>query len=472
MRRMCIIVIALGLGIAFYCEGYSQAPGVTFQYEYPFKNGVPAKNYRERREKVLATLNNRSLVLSFAADVRNRQNDVDYEYRQNSNFWYLTGMPDPKSALMLIPGGIEVEGRRVREILFVQPRRVEAEVWTGVKMGTAEAAQILGVELALEYGRFEEVLAKALKARDTLWLTGLPTASVTPPLAQKPMFVETELKRKLHETYPDLYIKTTLPVLSALREIKDADEIRLMRKAIDVSIEGHLMAMKAARPGMHEYEIEAEMEYGFKRGGAEDVGYPSIVGTNYNACILHYTTNKKQTQAGDLILADCGAEYQNYTADITRTFPVTGKYTEEQKQIYNVVLEAQDAGIAACRAGNAFREPHKKAAAVIEKRLAELGIIQKPEQVRWYFMHGTSHYLGLDVHDAGTGGALKPGAVITVEPGVYIPAGSPCDKRWWNIGVRIEDDVLITDGDPENLSGALPRTIDDIERLMAKKSAD
>lgn len=453
-------------------EVFSQAPGVSFQYEYPYKDGIPIQNYKNRRATVLASLDEHSIVVSFAADIRNRQNDVDYEYRQNSNFWYLTGMPDPESALLLIPGGMDIDGRQIHEILFVQPRRIESEIWTGVKMGPEEAQRILGVELCLEYNRLFEILNKALKGRDTLWITGLPTATIMPPLAQKPIFIETELKNKLHEIYPELYIKTSLPKLVAMREIKDADELRLMRKAIAISIEGHLAAMRAAKPGMFEYEIEAEMEYGFKRGGAEDVGYPSIVGTNYNACILHYISNRKQTQAGDLILADCGAEYQNYTADITRTFPVSGKYSKEQRKIYDIVLEAQNAGIAACRAGDNFGEPHKKAHAIIEKRLLELGIIKKPEQTGWYFMHGTSHYLGLDVHDAGTRGALKAGSVITVEPGIYIPAGSPCDKKWWNIGIRIEDDILITDGEPENLSSKLPRTADEIEKITAKKTAD
>ncbi len=467
--KSCYLLILILLCIASASDAISQAPGVAFSYEYPYKDGVPMKNYSNRRNALMASLGDHSVVLSFAADTRNRQNDVDYDYRQNSNFWYLTGMPDPQSALLLIPGGIEIEGRRIKEILFVQPRRIEREIWTGVKMGPAEAKAILGIELCIDYSRLNEILAKALQGRDTLWLTGLPTNIMTPPLIEKPIFAETEIKNKLHETFPELYIKTSLPKLAAMREIKDDDELRLLRKAISISIEGHLGAMKTAKPGMYEYEIEAEMEYRFKRSGAEDVGYPSILGTNYNACILHYIANNKQTQAGDLILADCGAEYQNYTADITRTFPISGKYSDEQKAIYNIVLEAQNAGIAACIAGKPFNAPHQAATKVIENRLMKLGIIQKPEQTNWYFMHGTSHYLGLDVHDAGTRGNLKAGSVITVEPGIYIPAGSPCEKKWWNIGIRIEDDILITSGEPENLSVMLPRNYEDIERIMSSQ---
>jgi Xaa-Pro aminopeptidase len=253
-----------------------------------------------------------------------------------------------------------------------------------------------------------------------------------------------------------------------MREVKDSAELRLMRKAIAITVEGHREAMRNAHPNMHEYEIEALIEYGFKRRGAEDVGYPSIVGSSYNACILHYTTNRRASSTGDLVLADCGAEYHGYSADVTRTFPINGRFTPEQLTIYNIVLEAQDSGIAACRSGAPFKAPHEAALSVITRRLKAEGIIESDKQVKEYFMHGTSHYLGLDVHDAGTRGPLKPGVVVTVEPGIYIAEGSACDKRWWNIGIRIEDDILVTAAEPENLSGALPRTAKSIEALMAR----
>lgn len=444
----------------------SQAPGVSFPYSYPYKDGMPMSRYKERRADVLKSLTNTSAMLAFSADVRNRQNDVDYEYRQNSNLWYLTGMPDANCALLLVPNGVMIDGKSYREVMFVQPRDVSKEAWTGVRMGTFEVETILGIEKAVDIALLDTVLASALKGRDTLYVPTFPTPNVKNPISRKNVYIDADARKSLQDKYPDLYIKSPYSLLSKMREIKDPDELRMMQKAIDISIEGHLASMKAAKPGMTEYEIEAVMEYTFKRLGAEDVGYPSIVGSEYNACILHYVSNRKTTDNKDLVLADCGAEYQNYTADITRTFPVSGKYTDEQRKIYNIVLEAQDSGIVACRAGNGFREPHNRAMAVVQKRLMELEIIKKPEEAKWYFNHGTSHYLGLDVHDAGSGGNLKVNSVITVEPGIYIPAGSPCAKKWWNTGVRIEDDILITDADPVNLSGKLPRKAEEIEQLM------
>jgi Xaa-Pro aminopeptidase len=449
---------------------FGQAPGITFKYHYPYQDGIPNSRYKERREQILASLSPKSAFIAFAADVRNRQNDVDYEYRQNSNLWYLTGMPDEGSALLLVPDGIVIDGKSYREIIFVRPRTVSQEAWTGVRMGIDEVETILEIEKAIDATRLQDILDSVLVGRDTIFIPSFPTPAVKRPIGGKLMYMETDAKNILHEKFPELYIKSPVPLLAKMREIKDADELRLLKKAIDISAEGHIETMKKVKPGMKEYEIEAIMEYTFKRLGAEDVGYPSIVGSDYNACILHYISNRKQTQANDMVLADCGAEYQNYTADITRTFPVNGKYTPEQRKIYSIVLEAQDSGIVACRVGNAFREPHNRAMQVVQRRLMELEIISKPEEAKWYFNHGTSHYLGLDVHDAGTGTALKPNSVITVEPGIYIPEGSPCNKKWWNIGVRIEDDILITEQEPINLSGKIPRKPDDIEKLMQSKT--
>jgi Xaa-Pro aminopeptidase len=258
--------------------------------------------------------------------------------------------------------------------------------------------------------------------------------------------------------------------LSMMRQIKQPAELVLMRKAITISGEAHIELMKAVEPDMTEYQVQAIVEYEFKKRGAESVGYPSICGAGENTCILHYTTNRKPMDKNNLIVVDAGAEYHGYTADITRTLPASGKFSPEQKAIYDIVLEAQEAGIKECVPGNEFRAPHKAAVKVIKKRLKELGIISNDEDYIKYFFHGTSHYLGLDVHDAGLYGKLEGGNVITVEPGIYIPEGSPCDPKWWNIGIRIEDDVLITDSKPDVLSGFIPKTTVDIEKMMAEKS--
>ncbi|WP_139925326.1 aminopeptidase P family protein [Hymenobacter sp. DG01] len=259
--------------------------------------------------------------------------------------------------------------------------------------------------------------------------------------------------------------------LARLREVKTAEEIALLRRAVRISAIGQQEVMKATRPDMGEMELQGLHEYVYKKYGAEFEGYPSIVGAGSNACILHYTENDKTQVKNDLLLMDCGAEYHGYSADVTRTIPPSGKFSPAQRQIYELVLAAQDAGFAACKPGNEFQAPHKAAQKVITDGLLRLGIIKKPEEVRTYFPHGTSHYLGLDVHDPGTYGPLQAGAVITVEPGIYIPEGSPCDKKWWNIGVRIEDDILITQQGYENLSREAPRTVAEVESMMAKPSA-
>ncbi|MBU3679688.1 MAG: aminopeptidase P family protein [Candidatus Kapabacteria bacterium] len=456
---------AIALSIVLAASAIAQ----TFPYEV-FDKDLPAPSvYKARREQLLTSMAARTACIVLSADVRNRQNDVDFEYRQSSDMLYMCGSPAPGSTLLLVKDGVTINGRSFTEILFIPERKPEREVWQGVSMGPAEAMQYLGVDTAIVTKNMKWILDSIVKNLDTLAVSTLPTRSLGVPLAGKNLYAEGEIKRWLKEANPQCILKTPIRAIAEMREVKDTCELRLLRKAIDISMKGHLETMKGARPGMKEYELEALMEYTFKRKGAQDVGYPSIVGSNYNACILHYTANRRATEMNDLVLADCGAEYHGYTADITRTFPMTGRFTKDQRTIYEIVLEAQDSGIAASTMGSDFRAPHAAAMRVVERRLRELGIITtmgEADEVKRYFMHGTSHYLGLDVHDPGTGGPLKANSVITVEPGVYIPAGSPCDKRWWNIGVRIEDDILITPEGPVNLSGALARTAEDIERLM------
>ncbi|RSK37395.1 aminopeptidase P family protein [Hymenobacter metallilatus] len=259
--------------------------------------------------------------------------------------------------------------------------------------------------------------------------------------------------------------------LDNLRAVKTPEELQHLRRAIRISTVGQQEVMKAATPAMGEMELQGLHEYVYKKYGAEFEGYPSIVGAGNNACVLHYIANDKPQVKNDLLLMDCGAEYHGYTADVTRTIPPSGKFSPAQRQIYELVLAAQEAGFAACKPGAEFQAPHKAAQKVIADGLLKLGIIQKPEDVRTYFPHGTSHYLGLDVHDRGTYGPLQAGNVITVEPGIYIPEGSACDQKWWNIGVRIEDDVLITPTGYENLSREAPRTVAEIESMMQRPSA-
>lgn len=468
--------------------------GVTaqeFQFRVHDTDGIPPQVHAERRLRLATSLPAGSVALIVSADVRNRQNDVDYEYRQNSDMLYLTGFPFPYCALLLCSEPIVVGGVPTREIFFVRERNVKREVWQGVSAGPTEARLQYGMPVSLAMEMLVPMLDSLLDTtlattgqsaptsqqrmgtvrhnRSKLFLSGYATRSVPLPMLGSNLYVDIEIKKALAAKYGRIEVTSPIPHLAGMREVKDTAELRLIRKAVDITVEGHLHAMANARPSMHEYEIEALIEYYFKKLGAEDVGYPSIVGSSYNSCVLHYTANRRMGSTGDLVLADCGAEYHGYTADVTRTFPLSGKFSPDQLTIYNIVLEAQDSGIAACRSGNEFADPHKAARAVITHRLLDLGIIKTAEDVTTYFMHGTSHYLGLDVHDAGTRGRLQPNTVITVEPGVYIPEGSACDKKWWNIGVRIEDDVLITTSQPENLSVRLPRKAAEIELLMSGK---
>jgi Xaa-Pro aminopeptidase len=302
--------------------------------------------------------------------------------------------------------------------------------------------------------------------------------SYYPSLQQDPLLQEfvrasngadrTKVVARLPKTNLDGY---TLPeLMNRMRETKHPEEMTLLRKATAISAIAQQEVMKAMHPGMSEREIQGIHEFVYRRYGSEFEGYPSIVGAGNNGCVLHYVENSRTKLDNDLVLMDIGAEYRGYTADVTRTIPANGKYSKEQRAIYDLVYRAQEAGIAACLEGKDFQEPHRAAAEVINKGLVELGLIKDVKDKHLYFPHGTSHYLGLDVHDRGTYGPLKANTVITVEPGIYIPEGSPCDKKWWGIAVRIEDDILITPNGPENLSAGAPRKAEDIEKLMAEKS--
>jgi len=503
---------------------------------------LSAEFHRSRREAVLERLPADAVALFLGAPTRNRSNDVDYEYRQSSDFLYLTGSSEPGSALLLVPSGIEVDGRTVHELLFVPPRDPSQEVWLGRRYGTDRAMEQLGVELAVDAPRFREIMTPLLE-RDDLRLYHLPLPDGVPHSSvlgaqlgtllehvEPLVVIETGLEGfivngMLAVSTPELYQQlqrtatmgrfsadrvadpvlraaaaaflrtrtldewtarrsellaghpdgTTLRgMLDELRTIKTDDEMEVLRRAIDITVDAHRTVMQQVEPGWAEYEIEALVEYTFKREGAEYPGFPSIVGSGENSVILHYETNRRTTEPGDVVVVDIGAEYHGYSADVTRTVPVSGTFSPEQRAIYDLVYRAQEAGIEATRAGRPFAQPHVEASRVLAEGLAELGLINGPSDragLGRFFMHGTSHYLGLDVHDVGTGDDLEPGTVITVEPGLYIPAAPDIDERWWNIGVRIEDDVLVTEGDPVILSAGAPRSAEDVERLMRRAAS-
>lgn len=423
---------------------------------------LPPAFHGSRRDLVSEALPADGVALFFSAPVRVRQNDVNFEYRQDSDLLYLTGSHEPGSALLLAPGGVDVGGRTVREILFVPPRDPVQEVWTGRRFGADRAEEELGVEAALAYDRFDDVVRPLLQADRPVFRLpppgGVPEGS---PLDEQLSAVASHP--------PERRLRA---LLDSLRMVKTDEEVELLQRAVDITGEALREAMAAIEPGVHEYEVEALIQYAFHARGAEHPGFPSIIASGENAVILHYETNRRRMEADDLVVMDVGAELHGYTADVTRTVPVDGTFSEEQRAIYALVLEAQEAGIEAVRAGAPFQAPGMAAARVLAGGLAELGLIESPTDVqglRRFFMHGTSHYLGLDVHDVGTGGPLVPGTVLTVEPGLYVAPAEDVDPRWWNIGVRIEDDVLVTEDGPVVLSADVPRTVAEVEEAMRRQ---
>jgi Xaa-Pro aminopeptidase len=460
------VIVALALSVAL--PALAQEPGRYGHYEIYDTDLLPRAEYAGRRERVLARLGPRSAMLVRAAEVMTRSNDVDYEFRQRNGMLYLSGVTEAESALLLAPGGVQIDDTVVREVLFVLPRNPRTEAYEGLRLGPEVGAAVTGIGAVVPYSRLTEIVRRLAPSLDTLYYDGWRHRAVVEPLTGSTYFWEQEQGAMLATIAPALRVKDAAAILHPMRLVKSDAELALLQRAIDISMEGHRQTIRAARPGMFEYELEAIMEYTFRRLGAEDPAYPSIVGSGPNTTILHYSTSRRRALEGELVLMDCGAEYHGYAADITRTFPIGGRFTPEQRTIYDLVLAAQTAGIKECRYGRGFRDPHTAAMAVIAKGLRELGIIEREEDAPKYFNHGTSHYIGLDVHDVGALGELGPGMVLTVEPGVYIPEGSPCDPKWWNIGVRIEDDILVTRGAPKNLSAALARTAEEIEKLMSE----
>lgn len=465
------------------------------------QEGIPADYltsdfHKSRREAVRKKMPNNSVAVFFANAMRNRANDVDYIYHQDPDFYYLTGYKEPHAVLVIFSDEqTNSEGKTYNEILYVQEKNVMWESYTGRRLGIEGTKDELGFEVVfngkdflesgIDYSSFDKVLFKDFKDdyRDSKRSKADLFSLIESFKIQTGYYLseddstneslrnELNLEGKLPSKKAKLDPKSVLTFMAELRQIKTEEELVLLTKAIRISVQGQIEVMKAMKPNMSETEIQGIHEFVYKKYGSEYEGYPSIVGAGNNGCILHYIENNKMKIENDLVLMDVGAEYHGYTADVTRTIPANGKFSKEQKIIYDIVYEAQSAGIAASQVGNSFQDPGKAARKVINEGLIKLGIVTKEREVRRYFNHGTSHYLGLDVHDSGLYGALEPNMVITVEPGIYIPKGSPCDEKWWGIAVRIEDDILITDNGPVNLSADAPRRSDEIEALMKEKSA-
>ncbi len=435
-----------------------------YQYDSDF---LPASFHQGRRDSLRSLLPDSTVAILFSAPERNRSNDVYYEYHQDPNFYYLTGLREPNSMVIIFKEEQQIEGNSTNEVLFVQNRDQSSELWNGRRLGKEGAIKTLGfdhIQTNSDFPNFnfDRPALKKVYFQTPYAFEDQDTGSTT---TLKGLF--TQFTKKA-DSIPIASEKHLNMMLAKLRQIKTSEEITLLTKAIEITCEAQNDLMRQIRPEMAEYQTEAIIEYTFKKNGAEYPGFPSIQGSGENSCILHYTSNRRPLKNGGLLVSDVGAEYRGYTADVTRTIPPSGKYSKEEKIIYNLVLKAQEAGIDSSKAGKSFWSAHLIAQRIIAKGLVKLKIIEKENEVDTYFMHGTSHYLGLDVHYAGLYTPLEVGNVITVEPGIYIAEGSNCDPKWWNIGVRIEDDILITKEGPVNLSASSPRTVEEIEEMMKK----
>lgn len=428
--------------------------------------------FQYRRSQFINQMQENSMALFPAAKETIRNNDCEYPFRQNSDFHYLTGFGEPDALLMLIKGS---QSNRV--ILFNREKDKSAEIWHGHRLGQSEAIATLLVDEAYIINEFDAQLELLLSGVSALYYPMFQCDSLDKSLKQ----VVTKLRagKRKGLIAPTNYFDC-LPLLHEMRVIKSDSEAQLMAKAADISATGHIRAMQKCRAGMWEYQLEAEIKHEFSLRGTRDVAYNSIVAGGNNACILHYTENQQKLQDGDLVLIDAGAEYQGYAGDITRTFPVNGKFNEYQAILYQLVLDIQISAINLVKPGVVLADINKIVIAQLVDGLLALGLLTgepetliKDESYKTFYMHGIGHYLGLDVHDVGDYGSLEnprpleAGMAITIEPGLYISHDADVEDCWKGIGIRIEDDLLVTEQGVEVLSARVPKTIDEIETLMA-----
>ena len=431
------------------------------------------KEYQRRRKRLMAMIGAGAIAILPTARARLRNGDVEFPFRPDSDFYYLSGYPEPEAVAVLIPD------RQAGEfILFCRPRDRKMEIWDGRRAGLEGAVADYGADDAFPIGDMDDILPGLIENHARVFYN----MGNDPEFDRRVLGWVNRLRGKAQNgVVAPAELIMLAPFLHDMRLYKSRHELKLMRRAAGISAGAHRRAMRACRPGMYEYQLEAELSHEFRRHGAAAPAYPSIVGSGENACILHYTDNGDRINDGELVLIDAGAEYQGYASDITRTFPANGRFSPAQRQIYELVLAAQTAAIAAVKPGNHWNDPHDAAVRVLTDGLVALGILKgkpraaiKNRAYDKYYMHSTGHWLGMDVHDVGdykVDGAwrlLEAGMTLTVEPGLYFPAGDRgLAKKWWNIGVRIEDDVLVTKDGCEVLSGDAPKTVAGIEALMA-----
>lgn len=429
--------------------------------------------YAARRKRVMDAIGEQGGMLVMGAPSRVRSRDTDYTYRPDSDFYWLTGFREAGTALLLVPGHKEHQ-----VIAFVQPKDPHMETWHGRRLGTDQALAALGVDAAYPIEELETVLPR--------YLTGIPQLYYTMGIwAEQDQLVLRVLPRLGNRhVQPPSAIVSAGSVIHEMRLHKDPHELDLMRRAAAITVEGYKAAVAATRPGAYEYEVQAALEGTYRRLGGEGPAYGSIVAAGENGTILHYTENDVQMQDGELLLIDSGAEYGFYACDVTRTYPINGRFTDAQRAVYEVVLKAQLAAIELVKTGGHVKTYHERAVALLTAGMVELGWLAgsveelvKTEAYKKFYMHGTGHYLGLDTHDVGrykdpdeSWRAMEPGMIVTVEPGLYVAPGTAgIDPAFWGIGIRIEDDILVGEqGANENLTKAIPKSVAEVEATMAQ----
>ena len=454
MKNLIVVILSTVFSISTIAAQYNPYPDKTLFAEkrkiYMDKIGVDAV----------------AIITSHGVYVRN--DDQDHDYRQDSKLFYITGFEEPRSIAVLRPGE-----EKHKFILFVRQRDKLRETWSGKRYGVKGAMDVFNADTAYVIDDFESMLPQLLRGHKTVYHNYGADEKISE-------IITAQFANLLRRT--DAVIRNAEFILGEMRKVKSKREIGLLQKAVDISVEAHREAMMSTQPGMSEYEIEAVIEYVFRKNGSQRVAYGSIVGAGANATILHYDTNEMKMNSGDLLLLDAAAEWGYYSADITRTYPVNGKFSKEQAAIYNIVYDALQAGIKMSKPGNTRQNISDAVDYSVIDGLINVGLlsgtrekIKEDRSFKKFFIHGFGHWIGLDVHDAGAylvdgeSVVMEPGMTFTIEPGIYINEDESVDPKWWNIGVRIEDCILITKKGNINMSRGVPNRLKDIEKLMKKK---
>ncbi|MCQ4286612.1 Xaa-Pro aminopeptidase [Pseudomonas stutzeri] len=434
---------------------------------------IPKSEYARRRKVLMAEMEPNSIAILPAAPMYIRNRDVEHIYRQDSDFQYLSGFPEPEAVIALIPGREHGE-----YVLFCRERDPARELWDGLRAGQDGAIAEYGADDAFPIGDIDEILPGLIEGRSRVYYAIGSNQEFDHRLME---WINTIRSKARQGAQPPNEFVALDHLLHDLRLYKSANEVKVMKHAAEISARAHIRAMQASRAGLYEYHLEAELDYEFRKGGAKMPAYGSIVAAGKNACILHYRENDAALKDGDLVLIDAGCEIDCYASDITRTFPVNGRFSPEQKAIYELVLAANEEAFKHIAPGKHWNEAHEATVQVITAGLVELGLLEgdieeliATEAYKPFYMHRAGHWLGMDVHDVGdykVGGewrVLEPGMAMTVEPGIYIAADNQdVAKKWRGIGVRIEDDVVVTRTGCEILTGGVPKSVAEIEQLMA-----